>query len=266
MTTVIAAPRIDAPEEPETPRISMMGHNRPPIEEQGVGDFNDAIDKIEGDVRKRLKELVDSASRASADNDNQAGRCATLIKQIDAASKAVEAARVDVKAPYLEAGRKIDAAARTLTADAETAKADVRKKVEAYLRAKAAREEAERRKREQEEAARRAELERAAAEEASLAAAEEREADPAIMEATVLAAARPQEAEPVRVRSDFGQVATARKVKVAVITDWAKAFKAVKSVPAVQDAIQKAVNALVRANQTNIPGVEIKDDIGLSIR
>lgn len=266
MTTVIAAPRAEAQPEAEAPRVSMLGHNRPPIEEQGVGDFNDAIDSIEGNVRKRLKELVESASRAEADNDDQAGRCATLIKQIDAAMKTVEAARVDVKSSYLEAGRKIDAAAKTLTADADAAKADVRKKVESYLRAKAAREEAERRKREQEEAERRAALEKAAAEEAALAAAEQREADPVIMEATVLAAARPQEAEPVRVRSDFGQTATARKVKVAVITDWLKAFKAVKSVPAVQEAVQKAVNALVRANQTNIPGVEIKDDIGLSIR
>ena len=72
--------------------------------------------------------------------------------------------------------------------------------------------------------------------------------------------------EPVQVRSDFGAVASARKVKVAVIDDWAKAFKAVRTVPAVQEAIQKAVNGLVRAGQTNIPGVSIKDEIGLSVR
>lgn len=266
MTTVIAAPRAEEPDAKEPARISMLGHNRPPVEEQGVGDFNDAVDRIEGNVRKRLAELVASADRATATSDDEAGRCATLIKQIDAAVKAVESARVDVKAPYLEAGRKIDAAARTLTGDADAAKQRVRKIVEGYLREKAAKEEAERRRREQEEAARRAELERAAAEEAARAAEQGREADPEIMEATVLAAARPAEAEPVRVRSDFGQTATAGKIKVAVITDWAKAFKAVKSVPAVQDAIQKAVNALVRAGQTNIPGVEIKDDIRLSVR
>lgn len=263
MTTVIAAPR---PESPETENTPLMGHNRPPVEEQGVGDFNDAVDRIDGNVRKRLSELVESASRAKASNDDEAGRCATLIKQIDAAVKAVEDVRVDVKAPYLEAGRKIDAAAKTLTGDAVTAKSDVRGKVETYLREKTAREMAERRKREQEEAAHRAELERLAMEEAAKAAEENRAADPEIMEATVLAAARPVETEPVRVRSDFGQVATARKVKVAVITDWSKAFKAVKNVTAVQEAVQKAVNALLRAGQTTIPGVDIKDDIGLSIR
>lgn len=266
MTTVIAAPRPEPVESEEPARISMLGHNRPPIDDQGVGDFNDAVDQIDGNVRKRLGELVQSASRAAATNDDEAGRCATLIKQIDAAVKAVEDARTKVKAPYLEAGRKIDAAAKTLTGDAVTAKNAVRGKVETYLREETARVMAERRKLEQEEAAKRAELEAAAAAEAAQAAEEGREADPEIMEATVLAPARPVEAEPVRARSDFGQTATARKIKVAVITDWPKAFNAVKSVPAVQEAVQKAVNALVRAGQTKISGVEIKDDIGLSVR
>ena len=261
--TTIAAPR-PVQEEPGNPR-AVMGDNRPPIEEQGVGDFNDAIDQHSG-LRKRIADLLDSAGRASATTDEEAGRCAELIRQIGAVERVVEDERKSVKEPYLNAGRKIDDAAKTLVARLLNAKADVRGKAETFLREKAAKEAAERRRIEDEQRREREALEERAREEREKAAAENRAPDPEIMEAPVTVAAAPVKVEPTQVRSDFGAVASARKVKVAVINDWLKAFKAVKSVPAVQEAIQKAVNGLVRAGQTNIPGVEVKDDIGLSVR
>jgi hypothetical protein len=91
------------------------------------------------------------------------------------------------------------------------------------------------------------------------AAAEHREPEP-------VAPPPPPKAENVQVRSDFGAVASSTKRKVGVITDWNKAFRRVSKVPAVQEAVQKAVNALVRANETNIPGVEITEEVGLSVR
>lgn len=268
MSTTILTPPRPAPQEQESaadnPRAT-MGHNRLPVEEQAVGDFNDGIDKIDG-LRARLKELVDSASRAKAGNDHEAGLCATLIKQIDTAIKAAEGVRVDVKAPYLEAGRRVDAAAKTLTDSARTAMSNVRGIAEAYLRKKAAEEAAERRRLEEEERRKRERLEAEARAEIAAAQAEERDVDHRILEAPVLAAAAPKAVEPTRVRSDLGQVASARTKKVAVITDWAKAFKSVKNVKGVQEAVQTAINALVRAGQTEIAGVEIKDDIALTVR
>jgi len=250
---------------PDANPRAVIGDNRPPIEDQGVGDFNDAIDGIKG-LRQRVTDLLGSASRAVATDEDSAGRCAELIRQIGAVEKVVDEERTRVKAPYLNAGRRIDDAAKTLVADLSAAKLKVRGTAETYMREKLAREAAERREQEARERKEREAAEAAAAQEAADAEAEGREPDAAIMEAPITAPVRQSAPAPTQVRSDLGAVASARKVKVAVITDWPKAFKAVKSMPAVQDAIQKAVNALVRAGQTNISGVEIKDDIGLSVR
>jgi hypothetical protein len=246
------------------PRV-VIGGNRPPIEDQGVTDFNDAIDGHAG-LRKRIYDLNDSATRAAATDDDSAGRCAELIRQMAAVEKVVDGERVTVKQPYLDAGRNIDAAAKTLVADLSNSKAKVRGIAETYMREKSAREAADARRIADEQRKEREAAEAAAAAEAALAAQQNRAPDPEIMEAPIMAPVRQAAPEPTQVRSDFGAVASARKVKVAVVMDWARAFKAVRTVPAVQEAIQKAVNALVRAGQTDIAGVEIKEEIGLSVR
>jgi hypothetical protein len=251
--TRIAAARLPDPQNDEAPPVGVgIGHNRPPVDEMARIDFNEAIDKHDG-VRSRIAMLLDSSTRAIATNDEEAGRCAELIRQMGAVERVVEDERKATKEPYLLAGRAIDDAARTLISPLTEAKAKVRSTAESYMREKQRRIDEENRRREEEQR-RREEEERARA------AAEQREPD------TVFEAAPARKEEPVQVRSDFGAVASARKVKVAVVTDWAKAFKAVKNVAAVQEAIQKAVNGLVRAGQTNIPGVEVREDVGLSVR
>lgn len=258
--TTIAAPRPVSDDD-----LSMMGHNRPPVDQQAVADFNDAIDGHDG-LRKRISDLVGSSDRAFATDDDSAGRCAELIRQMAACEKLVDGERVAVKAPYLDAGRRIDDAAKTLVHRLGVAKSNVRTKTEAYMREKLAKEQAERRRIEEAQRAEREAAEAAARAEAALAAEQNRAPDPEIMEAPIAVAARPVETSPSQVRSDMGALASARKVKVAIVTDWTKAFKSVRNVPAVQEAVQKAINALVRAGQTEIAGVEIKDDIGLSVR
>lgn len=265
MTRIAAAAFNETLEDlPPNPR-AVPGGNRPPITDLAVIDFNEAIDSTVG-LRVRIGQLLDSATRAAATDDETAGRCAELIRQMTAVEKVVEGARAETKGPYLDAGRRVDDTARMLIGDVVTAKGAVRKSAEDYLRAKAAREaeaarQAEAERRRQEDAAR-----AAAAAEAARAREEERAPDAEIMAAPAAVAAKPVEAAPVQVRSDLGALASARKVKIATIVDWPKAFKAVQSVPAVRDAVQKAVNALVRAGQASIPGVEIGDDIGLSVR
>jgi hypothetical protein len=251
--TRIAAAR-PAPQDDllESPRVGVgIGHNAPPPEEMARIDFNDAIDKHEG-LRSRIATLVDSSTRAQATNDDEAGRCAELIRQMSAAEKVVDTERTSVKGPYLNAGRAIDDAAKTLVADLVNAKARVRRIAEDFMREQ---------QRKADEAARaaRLEAERLASIERERAAAEHREPEP-------VAPPPPPKAENVQVRSDFGAVASSTKRKVGVITDWNKAFRRVSKVPAVQEAVQKAVNALVRANETNIPGVEITEEVGLSVR
>ncbi len=256
-TTTDAPPRENA--------LAPIDHNRLPVEDQGIADFTDAIDGIDG-LRQRIRDLVDSSTRAAADSDESAGKCAELIRQMSAAEKKVDDTRSSVKAPYLNAGRKIDDAARVLVGDLGAAKGKVRSMTETYLRQKAAEEAARARAAEVERARERAAAERAAREEAARAAEEKREPDANVIEAVAAVAAAPIKQENTQVRSDFGAMASARKIKVAKIDDWRKAFKAVENVEAVRDAVQKAINGLVRAGQTNIAGVTIEDDIGLSVR
>ncbi|WP_334656965.1 hypothetical protein [Sphingomonas panaciterrae] len=249
MTKIAAARPAPANGEPN-PRI-VLGSNRPPVDEMARADFNEAIDGHAG-LRKRIADLIDSAGRAVATDDDSMGRCAELVRQMGAVEKVVDEERVRVKAPFLAAGRAVDDAAKTLTSTLGAEKDRVRGLGTEYMRKKQ-REEDERRRQQEREAEQRRQ------EELARAAAEQREPEP-------IAPPPPPKAEPTRVRSDFGAVASARKVKVATITDWNKAFKAVKNVDAVKDAIQKAVNGLMRAGQTSIPGVEISDDVALSVR
>ena len=260
MTRIAAARPLD-PEPAENPRV-VVGSNRPPIDQLARADFDEAIDSHAG-LRKRITDLVDSSTRATATNDETAGRCAELIRQMSAVEKVVTDERVKVKAPYLAAGRQIDDAAKSLLAKLTEAKDSVRDIANAYLREQQRKADEERRRQEAEALRQRQEAEARRRAEEERAAAENRAPEP--VEEPVIAPPPPP-AEPVRVRSDFGAVASARKVKVATITDWPKAFKAVKTVPAVQEAVQKAINALVRAGQTGIAGVEITEDVGLSVR
>jgi ABC-type transporter Mla subunit MlaD len=264
MTTIAARKTVFDDVKP-FPAAAAIGHNRPPIQEQGVTDFNQAIDGHDG-LRKRITDLIDSATRATATNDDTAGRCAELIRQMSAVEKVVDSERVSVKQPYLDAGRNIDASAKTLVALLSDSKAKVRGIAETYMRDKAAREAAEARRMAEIARQEREEAEARAHAEAALAAVENRVPDPEIMEAPAVIPIRQAPPETTQVRSDFGAVASARKTKVAVITDWDKAFKSVRTVPAVQEAIQRAVQALVRAGQTDIAGVKIREEIGMSVR
>lgn len=252
--------------EPATAALAGVGHNRPPPDEQARIDFNEAIRSHKVDLRGRIAELLGSASRATANDDESTGLCAELIRQMSAVEKAVDDARVAVKAPYLAGSRAIDDAAKTIVADLGSAKGKVRTMAEDFMRKKAAQERA---RLAQEEAERQAARDRAAElaeQEVNRAADEGRLPDTEVIAALDAVGSKPVEAEPTQIRSDYGAVASARKIKVATVTDWTKAFKAVRTVPAVQEAIQKAINGLVRAGQTAIPGVEITDDIGLSVR
>ncbi|WP_374139446.1 hypothetical protein [Sphingomonas sp.] len=287
MTRIAAARPIEA--DTPNPR-AVVGGNRPPIHELAGMDFNEAIDAHEG-LRARITALVDSSSRAVATDDETAARCAELIRQMGAAEKVVDEERQAVKRPYLEAGRIIDDQAKSLVAALSNAKAKVRGITEDYMRAEQRRLDEERREREAEAERQRAERQRII-DEANQKAREEAEAERQRLQAiedqraaaeareAVAVEVKPESvfvpepepvyaepvAEPARVRSDLGAVASARKVKVATITDYTKAFKAVKNVSKVQEAVQTAINALVRAGQTEIPGVTITDDIGLSVR
>lgn len=260
--TRIAAARAPYPEPSDNPRI-YAGANRPPVDEMARIDFNEAVDKHDG-LRARIASLIDSSTRAIATDQETAGRCAELIRQMGAVERVIEDERTAVKGPYLAAGRAIDEAARGLVSGLTEAKGKVRKIAEDYMREEQRKADEARRQAEAEAARQRAEADRLAREERELAAAENREPEP--MPELVFSPPPPPKVEPLQVRSDFGAVASARKVWKGRVVDYSKAFKAVKTNPAVKEAIDKAINGLIRAGQREIAGVEVYEDVGLSVR
>lgn len=313
--TRIAAARAPEPETSPNPRI-FHGANRPPIEEMGRIDFKEAVDALQTDngtpLRKKIAEWIDSSTRAVAVDDETAGRCAQLAASMAKAEGRIEAKRVEVKAPYLEAGRAIDAAAKAEVADLVEARTKVRKIHDDYVREKQRKIDEERRRAEYAQSIMRhirecgmgmiggkthpfpiliRELEEKVVIDHTLGEFEKPARD--LLESTLqhlrdaferhkaepeAPAVLPPAPEPtyippapkvenVQIRSDFGASSSTRRIKVAVITDWKKAFNKVKDVPAVQEAVQKAINAVVRANPAAaIPGVEIRDDVAVTVR
>lgn len=142
--------------ESENPRV-VMGSNRPPVDEQVIIDLSEAL-MVEG-LTKRIDELIASCGRAPEITSPEiAGRYADLIKQMSAASKAVEAEREKLNRPLLTAQRALKGRADAIVAPLQEAERGARSKVKAYDDA----EQEKERKRQAEAAA----LARKAAEEA----------------------------------------------------------------------------------------------------
>lgn len=233
-----------------------IGHNKPDPSADAVRDFDDALDQRDG-FRDRIDQLLGASERAVCIDQDTAGRCADLGKQIAAASKVIEDARKTVKEPYLEAGRAVDNAARVIATPLTNAGNSVKGKLDTFLREERAKAEAERRRQEE---ARRAEEARLADERAKA----EAEGKPAPAPEPLPEAAHVY--EPAPVRGDYGSLASARTVWKHEITDIAAAFKAVENNEKVREAIDKAIGALVRSGVRKIEGVTIFEDQAVTIR
>lgn len=238
---------------------SVQGHNKPPMDVEARAAFDAVLDG-KGGFRDRLASLIAASDRAVATDEDSAGRCGELVKQIRAAKKFVEDAHADTKAPYLAAGRAIDAAKNDIVPGLEAAQRKVEAKQTTFIREENARREAEaRRAREAEEARRREEAEREAA-----ARAAEQPDDPA----PVVDYALPPAPEPERqvIRGDYGAAVSGQKVWLSQVEDYEVAFIAVAKNEKVREAIDKAVASMVRAGEREIAGVRIWSDVKVSNR
>lgn len=248
-----AAPVIEQ-DRPETGYGQRL-HNRPPLDEEIKVEFKDQLAQRDG-LMERHAQVIAAAERAEAYDDDTFGRCGELVKQIRAVGNVINDTHKAVKEPYLAASRAIDGARNDLVRPLEDAKALVEDKQRAYAREKQQRLDAERRQREAEERARIAE-ERAKA-----------EAEGAIEDAAAPPPA-PQplpETKPEMVRGTFGAAVSTSTVARAVIVDYELAFMAVSSNIKVREAIDKAIAAMVRAGQHEIPGVRVEQDVKVSNR
>lgn len=268
----------DIPEWPEQRQSPPpVGHNKPPLDELIPAEFRATLLDDKPDFLTVMENLVDAASRASAENDDELARCGTLVKNYRAVLDRINVAHRVVKAPYLEAGRLCDTEKNALTCKVEAAKQRVEAIGNAYVAKREALLKAERERvaaeqRAAAEAAMRAERERIIAEEAAArataAATTEAERDAAdaaayrarrdakaAAAAAALAPAAPAKSEPVR--SDEGATVSGKEEWISEIEDIAKAFKAVKDDPKVREAVEAAVKRLVRAGKREIPGVRV---------
>ena len=234
---------------------SVRGHNRPPVDIEAVGEFKEAI----AHLQPRIAELLSAKDRVAVTDRESAGRVGTYVAQLRAAAKAVDEKRMEVKAPYLAAGRALDTEAKAIAGPLEDAGTAANAKLNAFLREERQREEAERRR--AEDARRAAEAEARAQAEAE---AKERGSDEFLSDAGYAEPVAPPPPPPIR--SELGNTVSARTVQRAEITDYTLAFIAVEKNEKVREAIDKAVAALVRSGQREIPGVTIHDETKAVVR
>lgn len=273
-------PIVQAAPEPEVVDLNpraVMGANEPPIEEQIAMEFREALLSERPDFIVRMESAVEAVGRAEVVDDETLGKAGDLAKILRACEAYVAEVHKAVKEPHLARSRACDAEKNALTSkitvarsrladvmnafmakrEAERRAEEMRRAAEARAAAEAA-AQAEREAREAELAAQRAmaeaanEAEREAA--AARAAEAQREAEQRMADAA-LAAAPVGKAEPVR--SDTGSTISGRTVWQSEVEDYVKAMKAVKSDPKVREAIDAAVQRLVKAGQREIPGTRI---------
>lgn len=240
-------------------QIAGVGHNKPPIEDDVRAQFKEALLTERPDFLSRVEQIEDAADRVLVEDEDTLGKAGDFVKMIRAAEKHVSDTHTAVKAPYLAAGRTCDAEKNALVTRLNTAKAKAERPMNAYV----AKREADR-----QAALRLAEQQRREAEAAARAAEEERQwlADKAAELNAPAPTPVPEpvyipEPEPVALkeptRSDGGTTVSARTVWHAEITDFKAAFAAVEDDERVCAAVQKAIEARVRAGARKIEGVRI---------
>lgn len=229
------------PEEAEAPKENpraVIGGNRPPLDEEARATFREELLRDRPDFEFKVDEIVAAADRVAITDEDSYARAGDFIRRCRAAEQHIDQAHKIAKGPYLEAGRAVDAAKNEMQFRVIEAKGKAQDKANAYAAKIAAEEKAERERAERE------------AREAAAAAREAGED-----EVVELAAAQARKAQPVR--SDAGTTISAKSVWNSRVTDYARAFKAVKSDPKVKEAIDAAIARQVRAGIRELPGVEI---------
>lgn len=119
---------------PEAP--APVGHNRPPLEESLLSEFEEAL-AVKG-LTARVAEIIDAAKHApGADSEENAGAIGDLIAQAKEAGKAVEAEREVLNRPLLNAQRAMKGKADSLLAPMEAAVAPLRSNLDEWAAAHA---------------------------------------------------------------------------------------------------------------------------------
>lgn len=251
------------PGQAEAP-VATIGHNKPPLDESVIADFEEGLRSIDGLV-PRIEALIARGNVAEpCETEEMAGRYGDYLKMVRTIAGTggiIETEREKHNRPLLNAQRALKARADGLINKLNTAAGKVRRHLDAYMdeqrrKADQARREAE----EQAQAAREA----AEAERQRQAEAREAAGEPAFEEVgepipTVEIAPAVVD-EPV-VRGDYG-------ARVGSTTVWKHEIISVRQVPdrylkhpKVVEALDKVIAAAIRTEKVReIKGVRIWDD------
>jgi hypothetical protein len=243
-------------ENPASAPPAPRDHNKPPLEELIPIEFREALlaekpdfltvlDRYLGVGDPNSEDYVEGAvDRAKCTNDDELGLCGEVVKNLRRAEQHVDATHKTVKQPYLDGGRLVDAEKNRLFGRIRAGRDKVQALQDEY-NAEKRREELKRQREAEEERRKLEELARENNLEAALPPP-----PPA-----------PVKAEPVR--SDGGATVSTSIEYVGVVEDYTKAFRKVKDDAAVREAIDKAIQRLVKAakGKTTIPGVRIDERV-----
>lgn len=257
-------PEKKAEAQPEQNPRAVIGGNEPPLEERIAMEFRDVLLGERADFMVKLDQLLGkvnpdpekasdlgSVHRAKCEDDDQLGRCGELIKQLRMCEQLVDDAHKVVKKPYWDAGKAADAEKNALVNRILTGRQRVQQLMDDYAAEQL-------RKRRQKEAEDAAELKRQ--QEQARENGEE-----AVAPAPAPAPA-PVRQEPIR--SDGGATVSLGTEFVSTVTDYAKAFRKVKDNAKVREAIDAAIQKLVKETKgkLEIPGVTITERAKTSAR
>lgn len=243
-----------------------MGHNSAPFEETLLDDFQTALAFRESagvPLLKRIDDLEASASRATCDTPETAGRCADLAKLMKAAMDAVEEERMKLTRPVRASLEVLKARADKTVAGLIVADGKLRRMMSDF-KAKEDKRIAEEARVVREEA-RRAAADRQAEEDARRAAAEAAGATYVAPEPTP-EPERVPEPKKDEVKGEYGaKLSSTTKWDVRVL-NWELAFAAVQDNDKVRDAIQKVLNQMAKGGQRKIAGCEVVPVSGIAVR
>jgi hypothetical protein len=229
-----------------------IGHNKPPLDESVLIDFDQELRSIPGLVA-RIEQLIERGSAAGpCETEEMAGRYGDYAKMVRDAIQRIEGLRETHNRPLLNAQRALKAKSDGMVNKLQEAANRVRKHLDAFMAEQRRKAEEERRRAEEQ-----ARAAREAAEAEARRQAEEAGQDPDAVEiATTVEIAKPEVSEPV-VHGDYG-------ARVGSQTIWKHRIIGVRKLPdailnheKVIEAIDKVIAAQVRSGTRSIRGVEI---------
>lgn len=233
-----------------------MGHNQGPA-------FNPEVVET---YKVKAREFADAAGdwkeAGPIETEEQATRANDFLNGVKQLWNDIEARRVEEKAPFLQAGKQIDAAFNSVKELASRSETTVKQLLEAYMQAKEAAAREEQRKAEEAARKEREEAERKAREAESrndLVGQQEAEKAKEAAEEKAAEAEKPVKAR-VESATGGGRTAALRTTRYAKITSINSALLYYRRKPELTDLILRLANAEIRAAkgaEITIPGIEI---------